>query len=210
MVDPGAGAVAGRAFGVAGGPDEIALTAAGSERAFSVGAQVKPGAPARALEALAARVGNMLRTNGQTLATAESCTGGWVAQCLTAIAGSSDWFERGFVTYSNEAKQEMLGVAAETLALHGAVSEATAAAMAEGALAHSRADWALAITGIAGPGGGSPNKPVGLVCFAWAGRDGQLRVETRRFSGERNAVRAQAVAHALDGLLLSDADTMSA
>ena len=163
-----------------------------------------------ALEALAARVGNMLRTNGQTLATAESCTGGWAAQCLTAIAGSSDWFERGFVTYSNEAKQEMLGVAAETLALHGAVSEATAAAMAEGALAHSRADWALAITGIAGPGGGSPNKPVGLVCFAWAGRDGQLRVETRRFAGERNAVRAQAVAHALDGLLLSDADTMSA
>ena len=82
--------------------------------------------------------------------------------------------------------------------------------MAEGALAHSQADWALAITGIAGPGGGSPNKPVGLVCFAWAGRDGQLRVETRRFAGERNAVRAQAVAHALDGLLLSDADTMSA
>ena len=153
------------------------------------------------LEVLAARVGALLLANGQTLATAESCTGGWVAQCLTAIAGSSAWVERGFVTYSNEAKQEMLGVPGETLQLHGAVSEATAAAMAAGALAHSRADWSLAITGVAGPSGGSPEKPVGLVCFAWADRDGALSVETCRFAGDRESVRAQSVAHALEGLL---------
>lgn len=159
-------------------------------------------APTQAdLEALAVRVGAALHARGQMLATAESCTGGWVAQCLTAIAGSSEWFERGFVTYSNAAKQELLGVDAETLALHGAVSEATAAAMAAGALARSRADWALAITGVAGPGGGSADKPVGLVCFAWAGRGGTLRVSTRRFVGGRVAVRAQAVACALTGML---------
>ena len=154
-----------------------------------------------ALEALATRVGTQLLANGQTLATAESCTGGWVAQCLTAIAGSSDWFERGFVTYSNAAKQEMLGVSGETLRLNGAVSEATAAAMATGALAHSRADWSVSITGIAGPTGGSAEKPVGLVCFAWASRDGRLLVETCHFHGDRRAVRAQSVAHALDGVL---------
>ena len=160
-----------------------------------------------ALEALAARVGEMLGARGQRLATAESCTGGWVAQCLTAIAGSSVWFERGFVTYSNAAKQEMLGVAAETLAVHGAVSEATAAAMATGALAHSCADFALAITGVAGPSGGSAEKPVGLVCFAWAARSGALRVSTRRFSGTRAQVRAQAVAYALSGLLAEPEDS---
>lgn len=154
-----------------------------------------------ALEALAAEAGALLRGNGQRLATAESCTGGWVAMCLTAIAGSSDWFERGFVTYSNDAKREMLGVDAGTLAAHGAVSEATALAMAAGALHHSRADWALAVTGIAGPTGGSPEKPVGTVCFAWAGPDGRLDAETRRFAGERADVRAQSVAHALRGLL---------
>ena len=154
-----------------------------------------------ALEALAARVGALLVQNGQKLAVAESCTGGWVAQCLTAIAGSSDWFERGFVTYSNEAKQEMLGVPGTILLDHGAVSEATASAMASGALAHSRSDWALAITGIAGPSGGTTEKPVGLVCFAWACRDGRLDVETRRFAGDRQEVRAQSVAHVLSGLL---------
>lgn len=154
------------------------------------------------LEARAARVGALLLANGQSLSTAESCTGGWVAQCLTAIAGSSAWFERGFVTYSNEAKQEMLGVGRETLARHGAVSEATCAAMAAGALAHSRADWALGISGIAGPGGGQPDKPVGTVCFAWAGPDGRIETETCRFDGDREAVRARSVAHALDGLLL--------
>ena len=154
-----------------------------------------------ALEALAAEVGALMRANGQRLATAESCTGGWVAQCLTSIAGSSDWFERGFVTYSNEAKQEMLGVSKETLDRHGAVSVATAQAMAEGALHRSHADWAVAITGIAGPGGGSPDKPVGLVCFGWAGPDGCRASDSRCFAGNREQVRAQSVAHALLGVL---------
>lgn len=153
------------------------------------------------LEALAAKVGELLRRNGQKLATAESCTGGWVAQCLTAIAGSSDWFECGFVTYSNDAKQEMLGIEQATLASQGAVSEATAAAMASGALRHSHADWALAITGIAGPGGGSADKPVGTVCFGWAGSDGQLTTQTMLFAGDRQAIRAQSVAHALAGVV---------
>ena len=155
----------------------------------------------QALELLAAQVGELLSANGQRLATAESCTGGWIAQCLTAIAGSSDWFERGFVTYSNEAKREMLGVAADTLVAHGAVSEATAAAMAAGALRHSHADWALAVTGIAGPGGGSPDKPVGTVCFGWACSDGRVETQTVHFAGDRELVRAQTVAHALEGLL---------
>ena len=153
------------------------------------------------LEALAAKVAALLTINGQRLATAESCTGGWIAQCLTAIAGSSDWFERGFVTYSNEAKVEMLGVDADALLAHGAVSEATAAAMAAGALRHSHADWALAVTGIAGPSGGSKDKPVGTVCFGWAAFDGRVDTQTRHFSGDREAVRAQSVAHALAGLL---------
>ena len=153
------------------------------------------------LEGLAADVGALLRANGQRLATAESCTGGWVAQCLTSIAGSSDWFERGFVTYSNEAKQEMLGVSKETLDRHGAVSIATALAMAEGALHRSHADWTVAITGIAGPGGGSPEKPVGLVCFGWAGPDGSRGSDSRCFAGSREQVRAQSVAHALHGIL---------
>ena len=154
-----------------------------------------------ALEALAAEIGVLMRVNGQRLATAESCTGGWVAQCLTSIAGSSDWFERGFVTYSNEAKQEMLGVSKETLDRHGAVSVATAQAMVEGALHWSHADWAVAITGIAGPGGGSPDKPVGLVCFGWAGPDGCRAGDSRCFAGNREQVRAQSVAHALHGVL---------
>ncbi|WP_153110760.1 CinA family protein [Propionivibrio limicola] len=153
------------------------------------------------LEALAAQVGALMLANGQRLATAESCTGGWVAQCLTAVAGSSDWFDRGFVTYSNAAKVDMLGVPAETLAAHGAVSEATAAAMADGALCHSVADWALSISGIAGPTGGSPEKPVGTVCFGWAGPDEFRRVETRRFSGSREEIRRQSVHHALNKLL---------
>ena len=153
------------------------------------------------LEILAGQVGSLLQANGQKLATAESCTGGWVAQCLTAIAGSSNWFERGFVTYSNEAKQEMLGIDAQALLTLGAVSEATAGAMANGALRHSRADWALSITGIAGPSGGSADKPVGMVCFGWTGPDSLTEVETRIFSGNREAVRSQSVAHALGGLL---------
>ena len=153
------------------------------------------------LEALAADVGALLLSNGQRLVTAESCTGGWVAQCLTSIAGSSQWFERGFVSYSNEAKQEMLGVESDTLRLHGAVSEAIAAAMASGALRHSHADWALAITGIAGPGGASTGKPVGTVCFGWAGPEGFVELETCHFSGTREDVRAHSVAHACTGLL---------
>lgn len=153
------------------------------------------------LETLAAQVGSLLATNGQVLATAESCTGGWVAQCLTSIAGSSAWFDRGFVPYSNEGKQDMLGVSKETLAAHGAVSEATAIAMARGALRHSRADWALAITGIAGPSGGSPEKPVGTVCFAWAGPENSVHCETCHFDGSRDVVRARSVEYALNGLL---------
>lgn len=153
------------------------------------------------LAALAGQLGEVLMAGGQTLATAESCTGGWVAQVITSVAGSSQWFDRGFVTYANAAKEEMLGVPALTLQRHGAVSEAVARAMAQGVLAHSDADWALAITGIAGPGGGSPEKPVGTVCFAWAGREQGCLAQTRHFSGERQAVRAQAVEHALQGML---------
>lgn len=153
------------------------------------------------LETQAAELGELLLANGQRLAVAESCTGGWIAQCLTAIAGSSAWFERGFVCYSNEAKQEMLGVDDALITRHGAVSETCAAAMALGALGHSRADWAVAVSGIAGPSGGLPDKPVGTVCFAWAGPDGQCEVETLHLSGDRAAIRTQSVAYALAGLL---------
>jgi nicotinamide-nucleotide amidase len=124
-----------------------------------------------------------------------------VAQALTSIAGSSEWFERGFVVYSNEAKREMLGVRAETLSQHGAVSEETAREMARGALERSRGTLAAAVTGIAGPGGGSAEKPVGMVCFAWAGKAGLLRSETRNFGGDRESVRRQSVIRALEGVL---------
>lgn len=152
------------------------------------------------LENLAEKIGNELLSRGEKLATAESCTGGWVAQTVTAIAGSSGWFDRGFVTYSNAAKHEMLGVAESTLERHGAVSEATARAMAQGALAHSHADWAISITGIAGPGGGSPEKPVGTVCFAWASNNDGCEAQTRVFIGQRASIREQSVHHALRGL----------
>lgn len=154
-----------------------------------------------ALEALAAEAGEALRTHGWMLATAESCTGGWVAQALTAIAGSSEWFDRGFVTYSNAAKVEMLDVSAETLERHGAVSEAAVAEMARGALRHSHARVACAISGIAGPTGGSDSKPVGTVCFAWSWVGGETRCETRYLPGDRREVRARAVRHALEGVL---------
>ena len=134
------------------------------------------------------------------LVTAESCTGGWVAQAVTSVAGSSEWFERGYVTYSNAAKREALGVAKRTLLRHGAVSEPTARAMARGALEKSPGTIALAITGIAGPGGGSAGKPVGTVCFAWAQGRG-IRSETKRFRGGRGRVRRQSVIHALRGVL---------
>lgn len=152
------------------------------------------------LETLAAELGAALLARGEWLAAAESCTGGWLAQSVTAVAGSSAWFDRGFVTYSNEAKMDMLGVPENTLARHGAVSEATARAMAQGALAHSRADWTVAITGVAGPSGGSPEKPVGTVCFAWAAKDGGCEAQTCHFAGDRAAVREQSVRHALRGL----------
>jgi nicotinamide-nucleotide amidase len=150
---------------------------------------------------LSERVGKRLLRQHKLVATAESCTGGWLAKCLTDTAGSSGWFERGFVTYSNAAKQELLGVTGATLEVHGAVSEPTVLAMAQGALAHSRAQVAVAISGIAGPGGAVAGKPVGTVCFAWCEAGGRSRVETRRLAGDRNGVRAQSVRHALDGLL---------
>jgi nicotinamide-nucleotide amidase len=149
----------------------------------------------------AQKVAQRLKARGGMIVTAESCTGGWVAQELTAIAGSSAWFDRGFVTYSNEAKQEMLGVRAQTLEQHGAVSEETALEMAQGALEHSRGTVALAITGIAGPTGGTPAKPVGTVCFAWATKARPARAETRHFAGDREAVRRQSVDFSLAKVL---------
>jgi len=149
---------------------------------------------------LAIRLGEALQRRHKILATAESCTGGWIAQAVTSVAGSSAWFDRGFVTYTNVAKQDMLGVRGDTLKHHGAVSEATARAMAEGALAHSRADVGVAVTGIAGPAGGSAAKPVGMVCFAWAA-GGETVSRTERFNGDRRDIRCQAVAYALQGIL---------
>jgi len=151
---------------------------------------------------LARKLGERLVQHKLMCVTAESCTGGLVAGAITDIAGSSGWFERGFVTYSNEAKMELLGVPEATLAQHGAVSEATARAMAEGAVAHSHADVAVAITGVAGPGGGTPDKPVGMVCFAWS-RGVVTTAITRYFPGDREAVRRAAVAAALEGLLMA-------
>ena len=149
---------------------------------------------------LAAGVGRALHDKALLLASAESCTGGGVAQAITAVPGSSGWFDCGFVTYSNTAKTALLDVPAELIASHGAVSEEVAAAMAQGALANSSAHVALATTGIAGPGGAVPGKPVGTVCFGWS-KGGATRTETLVFPGERQAVREQAVAHALAGLL---------
>lgn len=154
-----------------------------------------------ALEALARRLGEALVDAGLLLATAESCTGGWVAKVVTDVPGSSGWFERGVITYSNAAKAELLGVPRALLEAHGAVSEPVARAMAEGALAASRAHLAVAVSGIAGPGGGTPDKPVGTVWLAWAQRDGRLRTRRERFPGDREAVRRQTVRAALEGLL---------
>jgi nicotinamide-nucleotide amidase len=145
----------------------------------------------------AVALGHALRARGWTIACAESCTGGLVCRALTEIGGSSDWFERGFVTYSNAAKTDLLGVSADALKSQGAVSEAVAREMADGALARSRAQLAVSVTGIAGPGGAVPGKPVGTVCFGWAALDAESRTETRHFSGDRAAVRAQAALHAL-------------
>jgi nicotinamide-nucleotide amidase len=146
-------------------------------------------------------IATALQTKGWSLSTAESCTGGGIAAACTDLAGSSQWFERGFVTYSNAAKQEMLGVQAETLAEQGAVSEAVVAEMVQGALAHSRAQVALAVSGIAGPAGGTPEKPVGTVCFAWQVEGRDPLVCTEHLAGDRAAVRAQSVERALRGVL---------
>lgn len=149
---------------------------------------------------LARQVGEALKSCGMTLVTAESCTGGGIAQEVTRISGSSAWFERGFVTYSNVAKEEVLGVSPETLEAHGAVSENTVREMAEGALQYSRAQVALAVSGIAGPTGGSQEKPVGTVWFAWA-QGHKVLAACHHLSGDREGIRAAAVRVALQGVL---------
>jgi len=150
---------------------------------------------------LAQRTGRLLSDHRLLLVTAESCTGGGLAEIITRIPGSSGWFERGYVTYANEAKQENLGVDAATLEHYGAVSEETAQAMAEGALDHSRAQISVAITGIAGPEGGTPDKPVGTVCIAWAGKGMATRTTRAAFQGDRLQVRRQSCLLALQGLI---------
>lgn len=154
----------------------------------------------RLLDQLAVQAGIALAEKSLLLATAESCTGGLVAAAITDVSGSSGWFERGFVTYSNEAKTTMLGVPAKLIRDHGAVSEEVARAMAEGALLNSRAQVSLSITGVAGPNGGTPEKPVGMVCFGWSNRVTTL-ADTQRFRGDRGQIRRQAAEHAMRGLL---------
>lgn len=151
---------------------------------------------------LAEQLGRLLKENGKKIATAESCTGGWIAQTITDVPGSSVWFDRGFVTYSNAAKVQMLGVNPRTLEQHGAVSAETATEMAAGALAHSEADVAVAVTGIAGPDGGTPDKPVGTVFIAWVGKNGAAKVIKRQFAGNRRQIRAETVESAIEGVAL--------
>jgi nicotinamide-nucleotide amidase len=158
----------------------------------------------RELQHLAARLGRRLSKAGQVMVAAESCTGGWISKMITDIAGSSQWFNEGFVTYSNESKHERLGVPRSTLRQHGAVSEATARAMADGALRLAHAHVAVAVTGIAGPGGSVPGKPVGTVWLAWARRNGRrIEVEAtlKHFRGDRDAIRRKTVRAALLGLI---------
>lgn len=154
----------------------------------------------KTLQALAADVGAKLKARGLMLASAESCTGGWIGKVLTDVAGSSAWFERGFITYSDEAKVAMLGVQPGTLKAHGAVSEAVAREMATGAADWSQAQVAVAVTGIAGPDGGSIEKPVGTVWIAWRWADGRLESRLYSFSGDRESVRRHTVLAALEGL----------
>ena len=153
-----------------------------------------------ALAALARRLGKALHARGWRAATAESCTGGWIAKAMTDMPGSSAWFETGFVTYADAAKSRELGIPAETLDAHGAVSEPVVAAMAESARRRAGVEVAVAVSGIAGPGGGTARKPVGTVWFAWAFPEG-LRSECSVFAGDREAVRRRAVAYALDGMI---------
>jgi nicotinamide-nucleotide amidase len=150
---------------------------------------------------LAAKLGEALKQQGLMLATAESCTGGGVAQAITEVAGSSGWFERGFVTYSNLSKQQMLGVSLTSLNRHGAVSEAVVREMVAGALLHSAAQVALAVSGIAGPEGGTPDKPVGTVWFAWGSNAGEILAQRHQIEGNRVEVRAYSVHIALQGVL---------
>jgi len=159
-----------------------------------------------ALYELAVATGRWLQRRSARLVTAESCTGGWMAKVVTDVAGSSAWFDRGFVTYSNEAKQVMLGVRAATLERVGAVSEAVVREMATGALAHSRAQWGVAVSGVAGPEGGSADKPVGTVWIAWASSEGGGWARRFRFAGDREAVRRCSVLAALAGLIGRDGD----
>jgi nicotinamide-nucleotide amidase len=160
------------------------------------------------LDRLALELGKRLTAARLVLTTAESCTGGWLSKVVTDIAGASAWLDRGFVTYSNAAKQEMLGVSAGTIAEHGAVSEDVASEMAQGALAHSLASVAVAVTGVAGPNGGSEDKPVGTVCFAWVVEGRSPITQRVQFAGNREEVRHQSVRLALDRLLelLGDGD----
>ncbi len=150
---------------------------------------------------LARQVGNTLKAQKLTLVTAESCTAGQIAYVITSISGSADWFERGFITYSNTAKQEMLGVNPKTLEHFGAVSEQTAKEMAEGALMRSRAQISIAVTGIAGPTGGTKEKPIGTICFAWARKNMQTNTAKQHFKGDRNSIRSRATQYALEQLL---------
>lgn len=155
---------------------------------------------------LSNHVADCLRARQWRLASAESCTGGWLAKCCTDIAGSSTWFDRGFVTYSNPSKQELIHVSADTLEQFGAVSEQVASQMAEGTLANSNADISVAITGIAGPDGGSSDKPIGTVWFAWAVKNSAVITICHHFTGDRNAVRRQAVKIALEGIIKNASD----
>ena len=150
---------------------------------------------------LAQRAGRALEARGWMITTAESCTGGWVSQAITMVPGSSAWFDRGFVTYTYISKREMLGVKSETLEAHGAVSEAVVREMVHGALIASQAQVALAVSGTAGPGGGTDQKPVGTVCFAWATEQTEPRAETLLFAGDREEIRRKAVIHALSVLI---------
>ena len=150
---------------------------------------------------LVEQVGTALKSRALMLVTAESCTGGWVGEAVTMVPGSSDWYERGFITYTYISKREMLGVKTETLDKHGAVSEQTVKEMVAGALANSHAQIAVAVSGVAGPAGGMPDKPVGTVCLAWALKNGEPVAETQHFAGDREAVRRQSVERALAGVL---------
>ncbi len=153
------------------------------------------------LYALAERTGQRLHRLKIQLVTAESCTGGWIAEAVTAIPGSSHWFERGFVSYSNLAKQDMLGVPAALIDSDGAVSEAVVKAMAQGAIQHSKAHLSIAVSGIAGPDGGTADKPVGLVWIAWGQKRGYVEAQAFQFSGDREQIRRATVVAALEGLL---------